>query len=55
MFVLVISAGPWAFGQALRSRGHRVDELAARAGRLELERRQAGGRRRRGRAGAHRA
>jgi signal transduction histidine kinase len=41
VFVLVIYAGPWAFGQALRSRGHRVDELAAHAGRLELERRQA--------------
>ncbi|MGZ6645053.1 MAG: sensor histidine kinase [Solirubrobacteraceae bacterium] len=41
VFVLVIYAGPWAFGQALRSRGHRVDELAARADRLELERQQA--------------
>jgi signal transduction histidine kinase len=41
IFVLVIYAGPWAFGQALRSRGHRVDELAARADQLELERRQA--------------
>jgi signal transduction histidine kinase len=41
IFVLVIYAGPWALGQALRSRGHRVDELAARADQLELERRQA--------------
>jgi signal transduction histidine kinase len=41
VFVVVIYVGPWALGQALRTRGHRVDELAARADRLELEREQA--------------
>jgi signal transduction histidine kinase len=41
VFVAVIYVGPWAFGQALRRRGHRVDELAARADQLELERQRA--------------
>jgi signal transduction histidine kinase len=41
VFVLVIYGGPWVFGQALRMRGHRVDELSARADRLERERERA--------------
>ena len=35
------TSGRGRFGQALRTRGHRVDELSARAERLELERQQA--------------
>ncbi len=39
-FVVVLYIGPWVFGQLLRSRGHRVDELEAHAERLEREREQ---------------
>ncbi len=38
VFVMVIYVGPWALAQALRTRGHRADALAARAERLEAER-----------------
>jgi signal transduction histidine kinase len=38
--VAVLYIGPWAFGQLLRSRGHRVDELEAHAERLVREREQ---------------
>ena len=41
VFVLVIYVGPWVFGQALRTRGHHVEELSARAERLERERERA--------------
>jgi signal transduction histidine kinase len=40
VFVLVIYIGPWVLAQALRARGNRVDELAARADALESEREQ---------------
>src|SRR5262249_37065209 len=36
--VVVLYAGPWVFGQLLRARGRRVDELAEHADRLERER-----------------
>ncbi|HEY1358858.1 MAG TPA: sensor histidine kinase [Thermoleophilaceae bacterium] len=38
VFVAIFYVSPWAFARALRARGRRVDELAERAGRLELER-----------------
>jgi signal transduction histidine kinase len=40
VFTMVIYVGPWALAQALRHRGERVDELAARADALESEREQ---------------
>jgi len=38
VFVAVLYVGPWIFGQLLRSRGHRVDELTAHADQLERDR-----------------
>jgi signal transduction histidine kinase len=40
VFVMVIYVGPWVLAQALRGRGQRVDQLAARADALESEREQ---------------
>jgi signal transduction histidine kinase len=36
----VLYGAPWAFGQAMRNRGQRLDEVAARAERAELDREQ---------------
>jgi signal transduction histidine kinase len=40
-FVVVLYIGPWLFARLFRARGHKVDELAAHAERLEREREQA--------------